>query len=591
MTVTTGARVTDSCCESASRLLLEEGVRVVELGGQRGVAHFLDDDHRRLLVELLVDGDHLAQLHQLLDDLGGLDRHLVRRGRRPLIVSGMWTSCAWNSAGGDERSSARRRCGRRGGRRAARASRRGRRAGAARRGLEGALLGGVVGPARASFSDLIDFLSPGLGDRAGAAVPGRARLLVDRALDRFLGRLGRLGFSPASWRRAPSSAPIIIVRIAAASSSAALRRLARSAARCFSSFSIVPALTTRNAGLTGSAGGRLAAGSRRASALLQRRCCLLPWPLRAAAARTPAAAAACGASAAASRLRARASAASRSARSCSSRWRRCSCELFFLDAQALGLGVGLFLAAAQLGLVRLGARPASSTGAAASSRLTKVRFLRTSTWIVRALPLESACLISLVDLRVSVIFLRSTLRGRAVRGAQVIEQARLVALGHRVVGRRLADAGRLQLLEQRRGGRLSSAASWATVVDAMCLSLRGRLCAASACAVAACAAVVRARGRIFLRLGLGCKPVLARLHDQVLRRLGVDLRSSRPARRPRRSARSSRLCTPPAFELGDQLGRQAVEVVAGPARPRAALFRRGDAPSSAAHPWPGCAAR
>ena len=51
----------------------------------------------------------------------------------------------------------------------------------------------------------------------------------------------------------------------------------------------------------------------------------------------------------------------------------------------------------------------SSAGAETSSRLTKVRFLRTSTWIVRALPLESACLISLVDLRVSVIFLRSAL--------------------------------------------------------------------------------------------------------------------------------------------------------------------------------------
>src|SRR4029079_17760460 len=41
-------------------------------------------------------------------------------------------------------------------------------------------------------------------------------------------------------------------------------------------------------------------------------------------------------------------------------------------------------------------------------------------------------------------------RGRAVRRAQVVEQARLVAFAQRVVGRRLADAGRLQLLEQRR---------------------------------------------------------------------------------------------------------------------------------------------
>src|SRR5450830_139919 len=38
----------------------------------------------------------------------------------------------------------------------------------------------------------------------------------------------------------------------------------------------------------------------------------------------------------------------------------------------------------------------------------KVRFLRTSTWMVRALPVASACLISLVDFFTSVIFLRST---------------------------------------------------------------------------------------------------------------------------------------------------------------------------------------
>ncbi len=58
---------------------LEEGIRIVELGGHRGVAHLLDDDHRGFLVELLVDGDHLAQLHQVLDHLAGLDAHLVRQ--------------------------------------------------------------------------------------------------------------------------------------------------------------------------------------------------------------------------------------------------------------------------------------------------------------------------------------------------------------------------------------------------------------------------------------------------------------------------------------------------------------------------------
>ncbi len=57
--------------------LLEEGVGVVQLRSECLVAHFLDEDHRGFLVELLVDGDHLAQLHQLLDDLGGLHAHLV----------------------------------------------------------------------------------------------------------------------------------------------------------------------------------------------------------------------------------------------------------------------------------------------------------------------------------------------------------------------------------------------------------------------------------------------------------------------------------------------------------------------------------
>ena len=45
-----------------------------------------------------VDGDHLAQLHQVLDDFRGLDGHLVRRSAT-LMVSGTWTSRAMNSCG------------------------------------------------------------------------------------------------------------------------------------------------------------------------------------------------------------------------------------------------------------------------------------------------------------------------------------------------------------------------------------------------------------------------------------------------------------------------------------------------------------
>jgi len=62
-----------------ARGLIEEGIRVVELRGKGFVTHFLDDDHRRFLVERLIDGHHRAHLHQRLDHFGGLDRHLVRQ--------------------------------------------------------------------------------------------------------------------------------------------------------------------------------------------------------------------------------------------------------------------------------------------------------------------------------------------------------------------------------------------------------------------------------------------------------------------------------------------------------------------------------
>lgn len=57
----------------------QQRFRIVQLGRDRLVAHFLDHDHRGLLIQHLVDRDHLAELHHLLDDLGRLDRHLVRQ--------------------------------------------------------------------------------------------------------------------------------------------------------------------------------------------------------------------------------------------------------------------------------------------------------------------------------------------------------------------------------------------------------------------------------------------------------------------------------------------------------------------------------
>jgi len=45
----------------------KEGIRIVQLGGKRLVAHFFHHDHGGFLVQVLVDGDHLAELHHLLD--------------------------------------------------------------------------------------------------------------------------------------------------------------------------------------------------------------------------------------------------------------------------------------------------------------------------------------------------------------------------------------------------------------------------------------------------------------------------------------------------------------------------------------------
>ena len=41
------------------------------------MSHLLNHDHRCVLVQGLVDGDHLSQFHQMLDDFGSLDSHLV----------------------------------------------------------------------------------------------------------------------------------------------------------------------------------------------------------------------------------------------------------------------------------------------------------------------------------------------------------------------------------------------------------------------------------------------------------------------------------------------------------------------------------
>ena len=54
-----------------------KGFWIVQSSNHRLVAHFFHHDHRCVLVQRLVDGGHLAEFHQLLDDFRGFDRHLV----------------------------------------------------------------------------------------------------------------------------------------------------------------------------------------------------------------------------------------------------------------------------------------------------------------------------------------------------------------------------------------------------------------------------------------------------------------------------------------------------------------------------------
>jgi hypothetical protein len=55
----------------------KHGFRIVELGRMRGVTHFFHHDHGGFLVQHLVNRDHLAELHQVLNDFRSLDGHLV----------------------------------------------------------------------------------------------------------------------------------------------------------------------------------------------------------------------------------------------------------------------------------------------------------------------------------------------------------------------------------------------------------------------------------------------------------------------------------------------------------------------------------
>ena len=77
--MTTGARVTASDSPAASSTdWMSWSSIAVSVRRVAAVAHLLDDEHRRVLIEHLVDRDHHAHLHQGLDDLIRLDRHALR---------------------------------------------------------------------------------------------------------------------------------------------------------------------------------------------------------------------------------------------------------------------------------------------------------------------------------------------------------------------------------------------------------------------------------------------------------------------------------------------------------------------------------
>ncbi len=300
-----------------------------------------------------------------------------------------------------------------------------------------------------SFSDLTDFLSPGLATvLPGAAAPAAALGLWIVPLMPSLPAspgLASSGFLAVSTFLGAA----IIARIAAASASADLRRPSASACLARSAASTLPDLTTRSAGLAGA--GAAATG------------CAGGVSGVVATSGAAAAAAACAAASAAAASRSRRSCSSRARRAASSSCRRINSAWRTASASRRCTSASLIT----------GAATSSTTAAAgASSRLTKTRFLRTSTWMVRALPEASACLISLVDLRVSVIFLRSppvvpcALRRNSSRRS-------LSASVSLSSGDFLATPADCSCSSSAALGRFSSAANWATVVTAICCGSLG----------------------------------------------------------------------------------------------------------------------
>ena len=177
---------------------------------------------------------------------------------------------------------------------------------------------------------------------------------------------------------------------------------------------------------------------------------------------------AAAASAAAACSRARASAASRSARSCSSRRRRFSARSSSWRRRLRPGRAPLPRGAA--------ARPPRPLGGRRSGRIVHARrdvVALDEGALLAHLDLDRARLaagIGLLDLAGRLARQRDLLAlgtAGAVRGAQEVEQALLVGLGQRVVGRLLRTPADCSCSSSAAAGRFSSAASWATVVTAI----------------------------------------------------------------------------------------------------------------------------
>src|SRR5207244_6408630 len=159
-----------------------------------------------------------------------------------------------------------------------------------------------------------------------------------------------------------------------------------------------------------------------------------------------------------------------------------------------------------------GGGASAATAAAVTSlgsRLTKTRFLRTSTCTVRYLPVASVLRISLVCLRVSVIlFLLST--EPCVRRRYSSSRDLSWSLSESS-GTRFSTPAARSCSSSTEGGTFSSLANWATLV---CATLRGLLL------------LGRLLGLVPVLLVL--EPVRARGHDQLFCLLLVQLPDLRP---------------------------------------------------------------